>query len=81
MVWAEALIWNAVIVVWGRVVLVVVVLCAAGMTEVWLAVTWSWAVTSFSPSVVWVAVVCTPVVRAVFRALEGRMCCRWNSVW
>ena len=43
-VWVEALIWNAVKVVWGRVVLVVVVLCAAGMTEVWLAVNWSWAV-------------------------------------
>ena len=80
-VWVEALIWDAVKVVWRRVVLVEVVLCVAGMTEVWLAVTWSWAVTSFSPSVVWVAVVCTPVVRAVFCALEGKMCCRWSLVW
>ena len=80
-VWVEAFIWCAVKVVWGRVVLVVVVLCAAGMTVVWRAVTRSWVVTSFSPSVVWVAVVCTPVVRAVFCALEGKMCCRWSLVW
>jgi hypothetical protein len=33
-VWVEALTWIAVKVVWGRVVLVVEVLCAAGMIEV-----------------------------------------------
>ena len=32
--WVVALIWSAVKVVWGRVVVVVVVQCAAGMTEV-----------------------------------------------
>ena len=79
--WVEALIWDAVRVVCGRVVLVEVVLCVAGMTEVRVAVTWSSAVTSFSPSVVWVAVVCTLVVRAGFCALEGKMCCRWSLVW
>ena len=71
--------WIAAKVMWG-VVLVVEVLCAAGMIEVKLTVTWSWAVTSFSPSVVWVAVECTPVVRAVFCGLEGKMCCRWSLV-
>ena len=79
--WVVALIWSAAEVVSERVVLVVVVLCAAGMIEVQLAVTWSWAATSFLPSVVWVAVVCTPVVRAVFCALEGKKCCRWSLVW
>ena len=33
-VWVEALTWIAVKVVWGRVLLVVEVLCAAGMIEV-----------------------------------------------
>ena len=57
-----------------------VVLCAAGMIEVWFTLTRSWAVTSVSPSVVWVAVECTYVVRVVFGALEGKKCCRWSLV-
>ena len=42
-VWVRALICDAVKVVWRRAVLVEVVLCVAGMTEVWLAVTWTWS--------------------------------------
>ena len=64
-----------------RDVPVVVVLCGVDKLEAWLAVIWRWAVTLSSPSAVWVMVVCTPGVHAVFCAQGGKMCCRWSSAW
>ena len=64
-----------------REVPVVVVLCGAGMTVAWLAVIWRSVLTFSSLSAVWVMVVYTPGVHFVFCAREGKMCCRWSSVW